>query len=154
MKLLIVSDSHGSAAGMLRAVEKEQPDVLIHLGDGWRDVERVREQYPALPIEQVPGNCDIGRWESAERLCFFGEHAVFLCHGHTLGVKQSLLRASSAAKERGAEVLLFGHTHQPLLDFHNGLWLMNPGSIGAYRPTYGVLTLDREGIRPALFRLD
>ncbi len=153
MKLLIVSDSHGRPDSIERAVEREAPDCLVHLGDGWRDAERVQAHFPSLPMEQVPGNCDIGRWESAERLCFLGGHALFLCHGHTLGVKQGLLRATLAAKERGAEVLLFGHTHQPVLDLHNGLWLMNPGSIGAFRATYGVITLDERGIRPALFDL-
>lgn len=153
MKLLIVSDSHGRWDGVQKAVEREVPDAWVHLGDGWRDAERVQEQYPTLPLEQVPGNCDLGRWESAERLCFFGGHPVFLCHGHTLGVKQSLLRASMAAREHGAELLLFGHTHQPLVDFHNGLWVMNPGSIGAFHGTYGVITLDECGIHPAIFDL-
>lgn len=154
MKLLIVSDSHGRAQPILRAVQEQRPDGVIHLGDGWRDAAVLNDEFPLLPLEQVPGNCDLGRPEPCERLAFFAGHAVFFCHGHTLGVKQSLLRAALAAKERGAEVLLFGHTHRPMVDFHDGLWMLNPGSIGSFRPTYGVLELTAGGISPALFELN
>ncbi len=37
-----------------------KPQGIIHLGDGWRDVEELRELFPSLPLEQVPGNCDFG----------------------------------------------------------------------------------------------
>ena len=38
-------------------------------------------------------------------------------------------------KEVGADPALFGHTHKLFYDKHNGLAMMNPGSIGA--PLYG-----------------
>lgn len=153
MKLLIFSDSHGHVEPMLRAVEAEGADTLsavVHLGDGWRDAEELHALYPRIPLEQVPGNCDLGRFEDPERLVFFGSCPVLLCHGHTLGVKSSLLRASYEARERGAKALLFGHTHTPLIDYHEGLWLINPGSIGDYRrPTCCVLTITGDRLDPA-----
>ena len=43
-------------------------------------------------------------------------------------------------------MLLFGHTHVPLVDYDGTLWVMNPGAAGDYtRPTCGLLTI-REGI--------
>lgn len=153
MKLLIFSDSHGSTDNMVRAVELEQAhtlDAIIHLGDGWRDAEELHRLYPRLPLEQVPGNCDLGRFEERERLVFFGTYRLLLCHGHTLGVKSSLLRAAYTAHERGAQALLFGHTHNPYIDYHDGLWLINPGSIGSYqRPTYCVLTDEGGQLSPS-----
>lgn len=153
MKILVFSDSHGNLDNMARAVEREGAatlDALVHLGDGWRDAEALHQLYPRIPLEQVPGNCDLGRFEDRERIVFFGDHRVMLCHGHTLGVKSSLLRASYEARERGAEALLFGHTHTPFIDYHDGLWLVNPGSIGAYaRASYCVLTIDARGLSPA-----
>ena len=143
---------------MLRAVEQEGAealDAVVHLGDGWRDAEELHRLYPRLPLEQVPGNCDLGRFEDPERLVFFGRVPVLLCHGHTQGVKSSLLRASYEARERGAKALLFGHTHTPLIDYHDGLWLINPGSIGdCRRPTYCVLTVEGAQLSPANRRLD
>lgn len=154
MKILVCSDSHGNAENLVRAVEQEGADtldLLVHLGDGWRDAEALHALYPRLPLEQVPGNCDLGRFEDRERIVFFGDRRVMLCHGHTLGVKSSLLRACYTARERGAEALLFGHTHLPVIDYHDGLWLINPGSIGAYaRASYCVLTVDARGFSPTM----
>ena len=133
MRIAVFSDSHGNEDNMVRAVERERPstlDAIVHLGDGWRDAEALLRLYPRIPLEQVPGNCDLGRFEERERVVFFGDCRVLLCHGHTLGVKSSLLRASYEARERGAQALLYGHTHIPHIDYHDGLWLVNPGSIG------------------------
>lgn len=113
MKILLFSDSHGNEDNMVRAVERERPstlDAIVHLGDGWRDAEALHRLYPRIPLEQVPGNCDLGRFEERERVVFFGDCRVLLCHGHTLGVKSSLLRASYEARERGAQALLYGRT--------------------------------------------
>ena len=38
MKLLIFSDSHGSAAPLCAVTRRERPDLVLHLGDGSRDV--------------------------------------------------------------------------------------------------------------------
>lgn len=158
MKILVFSDSHGNEDNMVRAVERERPstlDAIVHLGDGWRDAEALHRLYPRIPLEQVPGNCDLGRFEERERVVFFGDCRVLLCHGHTLGVKSSLLRASYEARERGAQALLYGHTHIPHIDYHDGLWLVNPGSIGDHsRPSYGVLTVEGDKLSPANFTLE
>ena len=36
-KLLILSDSHRNIQNMVEAVEIEKPDMIIHLGDHYRD---------------------------------------------------------------------------------------------------------------------
>ena len=46
MKYLVLSDSHGNVDNMVRAVELVKPQGIIHLGDGWRDVEELRELFP------------------------------------------------------------------------------------------------------------
>ena len=147
MKYLVLSDSHGNVDNMVRAVKLVKPQGIIHLGDGWRDVEELRELFPSLPLEQVPGNCDFGRFEALER--------VLIAHGHTLGVKTGLLRAQYRALEMNADILLFGHTHVPLVDAASRPMMMNPGSIGdPRRPTYGVLEFRDGQIYPSVFRLD
>ena len=116
MKYLVLSDSHGNVDNMVRAVELVKPHGIIHLGDGWRDVEELHQLYPRLPLEQVPGNCDFGRFEALERVLILDDHRVLIAHGHTLGVKTGLLRAQYRALEMNADILLFGHTHVPLVD--------------------------------------
>ncbi len=140
--ILVVSDSHGNAANLLRAVELAHPDMVFHLGDGWRDAEELARRYPSLPLERVPGNCDCRFGETAERIVEVEGKRILLCHGHTLGVKTDLAMLVRAALERGVDAALFGHTHKPLVDIRNGVTLLNPGSVrGPLRPTYGTLTI-------------
>ena len=149
MKYLVLSDSHGNVDNMVRAVELTKPDGIIHLGDCWRDAEELHELFPRLPLEQVPGNCDFGRFEALERVLILDDHRVLIAHGHTLGVKTGLLRAQYRALEQNADLLLFGHTHAPRP------MMMNPGSIGdPRRPTYGVLECRDGQIYPSVFRLE
>ena len=141
MKILVLSDSHGNIDNMVRAVEKEQPRMILHLGDCWADAEKLRRRFPDIPMEQVPGNCDYRSFEQAERLVFVEDKRIFLCHGHTLGVKQSLLRAGYKAEEEKLDLLLFGHTHQPLVDMRGRTLFINPGSIGDTSHSFGTLSL-------------
>ena len=83
------------------------------------------------------------------------DHRVLIAHGHALGVKTGLLRAQYRALEMNADILLFGHTHVPLVDAASRPMMMNPGSIGdPRRPTYGVLEFRDGQIYPSVFRLD
>ena len=51
-------------------------------------------------------------------------------------------------------MLLFGHTHRPLVDYDGMLYTMNPGAVGDYRrPTYGVLTIETGRADCAVFVL-
>ena len=68
MDILVLSDSHGAVAPMVRAVELTRPDLILHLGDCWRDGEQLHARFPDIPLEQVPGNCDFRPGEPAERL--------------------------------------------------------------------------------------
>ena len=123
-------------------MEREQPDHIFHLGDCWQDARRLTERYPQIPMEQVPGNCDFQPASPAEKLVGVEECRILLCHGHTYGVKQSLLRAALAAEEQKVQAFLFGHTHLPLVDRRGDTLFLNPGSVGTGRcPTYGVLTV-------------
>ena len=155
MKYLVLSDSHGSVDNMARTVELTQPHGVIHLGDCWRDAEELRLLFPRLPLEQVPGNCDPGRFEPLERILILCDRRVLIAHGHTMNVKYGLLRAQYRAQELNADILLFGHTHVPLVEASSRPMLLNPGSIGDMRrPTYGVLDFQDGRCIPSVFRLE
>ena len=153
-RVLVLSDSHGNVENMLRAVELERPRMILHLGDGWHDAELLAEHYPDIPMEKVPGNCDFRSRERAERLIMICGKRIFLCHGHTQGVKTDLGMLMRTAIGHKADVVLFGHTHRPFVDIRNGIAVLNPGSVGAgRRPTYGTLTF-RDGVcMPAVYTL-
>ena len=98
MIILVLSDSHGAIAPMERAVEQTDPHLILHLGDCWRDGERLHDRFPEIPLEQVPGNCDFRPQIPAERLLEVRGKRILMCHGHTYGVKQSLVTAGFAAE--------------------------------------------------------
>lgn len=142
MKILVLSDSHGNLENMIWAVEKESPRMIFHLGDCWRDGERLHDRFSEIPFHQVPGNCDFRPAEPAEQLLFLEDKRILICHGHTYGVKQSLLTAGYSAEEQNLDLFLFGHTHRPLVDKRGKTLFLNPGSIGDFHtPFYGVITL-------------
>lgn len=142
MRILVLSDSHGNVENMARCVELTEPDVILHLGDCQRDAEALHRQFPFLPMQSVPGNCDWGAVDAPEVLTEYGGVRILMMHGHTRNVKVSTLSAVYAAREMGAQILLFGHTHRPLVDYDGSLWVMNPGSVGRGFPcTYGIVTI-------------
>ena len=50
------------------------------------------------------------------------------------------------ARQAGAGLLCFGHTHEAVCEFQQGLWVVNPGSIGSLaNPTYAVAILQEDG---------
>lgn len=146
MKILVFSDSHGNVSNMAAAVERQAPDLVLHLGDCWQDADRLRMAFPGLPMEQVNGNCDFmpkGVWE---KCISAGGKNILLCHGHTYGVKAGYDTAIAAARRLGVDLLLFGHTHQAVTEQAGPLTLMNPGSVGdPLRGSYGLLLLDGRG---------
>ena len=147
MNILVLSDSHGNISNMEEAVEREKPDMILQLGDCWRDAERLAERYPDIPMEHVPGNCDCRPEEPAEKLLFLGDCCVLICHGHTCGVKTSLLTAGLKAEQDHLDAFLFGHTHKPLVDKRGRTLFLNPGTVGkGLRPTYGILTVEGDRI--------
>ncbi len=54
------------------------------------------------------------------------------------------------ARDRGAQIAMFGHTHKPCLDMRKGITVLNPGSLSfprqdGRRPSYMLMEIDREG---------
>lgn len=142
MKILVFSDSHGNFSNMVQAAEREAPHMIFHLGDGWRDAQRLQERLPEIPLYQVPGNCDFRSTEPPEQLLTIQGKRILLCHGHTYGVKSSLLTAGLTAEDRDLDLFLFGHTHKPIVDKRGKTLFLNPGSIGEFRPSYGIVTIE------------
>ncbi len=157
-RLTVFSDSHGSSAAMLEAIElhRRDTDCFIFLGDGCREAIPLFEDF-GVTYQAVPGNCDMFTGGMPESLTLdLGAARIFICHGHRYGVKGSLGMLESAARERGADIALFGHTHLrlerylPPEDGQRPLWLFNPGSISLPRegrPSYGIVDIARSGDR-------
>ena len=146
MKILVISDVHGRRDAVERVLS-QQPDArtVLFLGDGLREVEDVADIHPERTFLTVPGNCDFAALQPAARLEWLGGKKVFITHGHKYNVKYGLYTVEMAARERGADIVVFGHTHQPLQEYVDGLYMLNPGSLG-YGETYGLLDISSAGV--------
>ena len=147
MKYIVFSDSHGVAENMIRAVQIEKPDLCFFLGDGERDLDALQKRFPRLPVNAVRGNCDVFSTLPQTLVCAAGGLKIFLTHGHLYGVKHDPIFRDlcEAALASDADVVLFGHTHDPFRDHTMGMALMNPGSIGpTTRPSYGLIRISED----------
>ena len=116
MRIAVFSDSHGVKEPMLAAIEEQKPDMVLHLGDYVRDAE-----------ENLLFNADGVR--------------IFMTHGHRYNVKLGYESLANAAHFSGAQLALFGHTHEADFLRMGDVTLFNPGSAGMGRQTYGMITV-------------
>ncbi|NLO48074.1 MAG: metallophosphoesterase [Clostridiales bacterium] len=143
MKILVFSDSHGERELMKSLIIAQNPDMVLHLGDYIADMTAIKGQFKAIDIRGVRGNCD-GKTNAADSLYFNIEGKnIFMTHGHDYQVKIGYKRIFTAASEKNADILLFGHTHKALRDMAGGIQILNPGSIGkGRRRSYGIIEID------------
>jgi len=149
MKILIVSDTHGYEKNLSDVIKKEgKIDKLIHLGDYEDGKGRIFDMV-TCPIEIVKGNNDYSSDETDEKLIRIGKYNVFLTHGHKFRIHYSEDTLYYKALSVGADIVLFGHTHVPVVKYVGGVLFANPGSISQPRqdnrkPSYIVMEIKGE----------
>ena len=146
MRILVVSDTHGDLRNLLSAV-KAQPnaEVIIHCGDGDEQVQYLKNTIKDKMIVGVRGNCDFGSTlPSKETLRVCGK-TIFVTHGHLYQAKFTTYNLVCAAREEKADILLFGHTHNAMNEYDDGLYIMNPGACSGYRASYGYIDITEKG---------
>lgn len=150
MKILIVSDTHGYSERLERVMEREIPiDMLVHCGDVGKDVDYIPLITPS-PLYMVAGNNDWGSGLSNVLIANAGRYRIFITHGHAHWVECGLDRLVSAAKANKADIVMFGHTHVPVLEKMEGIMVVNPGSLTYPRQegrkaTYAVMEIGEDG---------
>lgn len=130
----VIADTHIYAggkrkipAGVMRLFERAELDIVVHLGDA--NVRKVLEELAAIaPLIAVPGNNDDLAMHSMlpETVRFQVENRSFgVLHGHGGRTARSEAERRFAGK---VDCVLFGHSHQPLIDRVDDTILFNPGS--------------------------
>ena len=150
MKILIVSDTHRAHKTLTEVVEKEKPlDMLIHLGDV-EGGEYYIDLLVSCPVHMVAGNndffTDLPRSEEFE----IGSYHAFITHGHGYYVSMGEEQLKEAARQRGADIVMYGHTHRPALTIEDDLVTLNPGSLAYPRqegrkPSYIIMNVLPDG---------
>lgn len=125
-RIALVSDTHGllrpDVVSGLEGVTK-----ILHMGDlGGPDVLEALARI--APLHAVRGNVDRGGWAQA-----LPETDVVDAFGHRVYLIHDLARLDLDPAAAGVKMVLYGHTHEPEAEERDGVWYVNPGSIGPRR---------------------
>ena len=151
MKILIVSDTHGREQNLEEALKRTgHIDQLIHLGDVEGGEDRIRKLCPDAPVAMIAGNNDYFCDLPSERMFTLGPYRIWMTHGHGYFVYSGTLYLKKEARKKGADIVMYGHTHKPCIEQEEGLTVLNPGSLSlprqeGRRPTYIVMEIDQSG---------
>lgn len=150
MKVLIVSDTHRHNENFVKAVERTAPiDLVVHCGD-IEGSELFISQAAGCPVQMVAGNNDFFSELQGELTFKIGALQVWVTHGHHYYVSMGTELIIEEARARGVDVVMYGHTHRPSIEYRAGIVVLNPGSLSyprqdGRRPSYIVMETDRFG---------
>ncbi|KAA9000950.1 phosphodiesterase [Paenibacillus spiritus] len=160
MKLMFISDIHGSRHWLEKALAKadeERPDRLVFLGDFLYHGPRnpLPEGYDPQGVAKLlnersaellglRGNCDAEVDQMLLAFPMMGDdiqlwadgRRIFATHGHVFGME-------ALPPLNAGDIFIQGHTHVPVADIREGIYVLNPGSISLpkenYLNSYGIL---------------
>jgi uncharacterized protein len=146
IRLGVVGDTHVSPTRKGRSLDhvveffrRMAVDLILHTGDaGHASVLRSLEEV--APIVAVRGNADpLDLIDTLPDRVWIeaGARTLLLLHGHH---GKTALKAARAAAASGVDLIVFGHSHKPLIDREGSTILFNPGSPTERRwnPHFGV----------------
>ena len=126
----LISDTHGLVRPEVHAA-LSGVELILHAGDVGGD-EILVELQTIAPVLAVYGNTDAPGnpllQDSVETE--FDGVRVHVSHGHEVG---SPTPAKLLARY-SADVIVYGHTHRPLVVQAQDRWVVNPGAAGPRRP--------------------
>ncbi|AFS79407.1 phosphodiesterase YfcE [Gottschalkia acidurici 9a] len=160
MKILFLSDIHGSIHYLEKGIdiyEKENAQYIVILGDALyhgprnplpkdynpKEVASLLNKYKDK-IVAVRGNCDSEVDQMMLEypimadygVLFYNGKRIYITHGHIYN-KDNLPNICEG------DILAYGHTHVPLAEKYNGIYVLNPGSITLPKEnnpnSYGIL---------------
>ncbi|MFD1032734.1 metallophosphoesterase family protein [Metaplanococcus flavidus] len=152
-KVIILSDTHIPArASQLPKIlvdACQDADLIIHAGD-WQVLDVFFELSAYAETVGVAGNVD--PWEIVDR---FGKKKILTVENLKIGVihgdgirSTTEQRALEAFAEDEVDLIIFGHSHTPLMRQEAGVTLFNPGSPTDKRRqqqySFGILEIGEE----------
>ena len=153
IRLGVISDSHHSehwTSLFLNRANREGYDAVYFLGDGESEARWLSRRL-TMPFQYVAGNCDLFSQTPRELLVKHGAHRLLAVHGHLFDVKWEMDTLSYYAEERGADIVLYGHTHNPKAEYVGPVLMLNPGALED--GCFAELWLDGNRATPKLLRL-
>lgn len=154
MQICVFSDTHNSYLAVCDVIlNHKSSDLFVFCGDGQYDIERFLREYPEYETRliRVRGNCDFDMSLPlmAEVPLPYG-HKLIAVHGHYYESADFYDRLSALGKQKGADIVVFGHLHTRFSRSVNGVRLFSPGSAAKPRDdlpaSFGLIDIFESGI--------
>lgn len=153
MKIIVLSDTHISNERKQlpkRLIDElAHADAVIHAGD-WSSLHVYELLQTYAPVYGVSGNVDGAEIRSKlpeKELLTLNGFRIGVVHGHGQS-KSTQQRAFEAFADKNTDIIIFGHSHIPLLQYYKKVLMLNPGSPTDKRTqplySYAILHLDKE----------
>ncbi|QZY55068.1 metallophosphoesterase family protein [Crassaminicella profunda] len=133
MKIGIISDTHiGKNMNKLIHFLDEhlkEVDMIIHAGD-YKTSEAIKLLQKYKPFLGVWGNVDCNNVKKLlheKEIIKVNNYHIGIYHGHGTN-KTTIMRAYEAFQGFDVDIIVFGHSHQPIIQTKNKVLLLNPGS--------------------------
>lgn len=149
-RILIISDTHRQNDNFFRVLERHDPfDMVIHCGDVEGSEYTIRESLDCQ-VRMVAGNNDFFSELPREQEFELGRYRVWLTHGHSFYVSMGNETICKEAAARDVDIVMYGHSHKPVIDITDNMIAVNPGSLTyprqeGRRPSYIIMELDEKG---------
>lgn len=155
IRIGVIADTHGLFDPVVHQHFKGV-DHIVHAGDiGDRSV--IEQLKQIAPVTAVSGNVDHDQYR-------FPFEVVIDLAGLRVAIRHILYEGGKLTKDgrafldrEGPDICVFGHTHQPKIEWVGKMLLFNPGSAGPKRFSLprgiGLLAIQKEKVLPKLIRL-
>ncbi|MCX6572387.1 MAG: metallophosphoesterase [Candidatus Aminicenantes bacterium] len=144
----LLSDSHDNLTLVRAAVRLFNDagcDLVIHAGDFVAPFAAEELRNLRAPVKAVYGNCDGEKAGLARVFQGLGEIANGPLAFTHAGVRFVVCHLDASAETQAAsglfDVVVFGHTHRPLVESRDGVLLVNPGEAGGWLRGKGTVAL-------------
>ena len=163
MKIVVLSDTHipANADQLPKKVYQhlKDCDLIVHAGD-ITEMSFISELEKIAETKAVWGNMD-----SLEVKNTLPKKVLFKADGKTIGVTHGsgpVSKVMDSAKQlfkgKKPDVIIFGHSHNPINEIKDGVLFFNPGSstdrmFAPYR-SFGLIEIKDNNIKAEIIKLD
>ncbi len=122
----VISDTHGLLRPETIKYLKDV-DLIIHAGDVGSE-KVLNDLKQIAPVYAVRGNCDQEEWAKKlprTEIVEVASNLIYLIH--------DIQQINIDPKTAGLSIVIYGHSHRPAIDKKEGIYYLNPGSIGPKR---------------------
>jgi len=158
MKIGVVSDTHSKDVPKEMLKDFKGVDFIIHVGD-FCSLDDLKVLTKIKEVKGVYGNMDdegVCKKFPRRQIIKVDEINIGLYHGH--GPAKRILESVQIEFEKDiVDVIIFGHSHQPMNEVIDNVLYFNPGSpndtIVAPFCSYGILEINGDQIKGRIIKV-